>query len=552
MIRSTFFGLEIGKTGLFVSQYGLDVTGHNVANVDTAGYTRQRIINTAIDPYNGTVQFKPIGNALIGAGALTIIHDQVRDSFLDKQFRNQQTLYSYWATRTQGLNYVEALFENPDEDATLEAILNGLFEAFNTVNDSAPDREQRTYLMQQAIKVSEQFNHMYDSLIDQQKDQNLAVETIATQINNIAAEIAFLNKSIYAFEIDGNPANDLRDKRNLLVDQLSSLADIEYTGDAIGSKFTLKIAGETLVSHTSYNELAVRKEDNVLGGPPEYEQRNVICWASDDPDPANWEALDLGKLKGGELLAHINLRDSITQSGAGIPYFINQLNTLAQTLVQVVNQQHRQGYTHPASGQSQQGVNFFYEDYLYDSGGNIVMDADGNPMYDVSSVSAGNIRISDELEESVYNIAASDSKITLDGDSETLQAGNNKNGLAMFALYQQQGITLKVMNPAYDHTDPTSQMYLDEISVGTLGGHISSTVIDVAITLNHSKSMTSTQETLLLSADTQRTSVAGVSLDEEMTNLIKYNHAYSGASRVITAMDEALEILINKMGRVGL
>jgi len=110
--RSTFFGIEIGKTGITMSQLGLDVTGHNIANADTKGYTRQRLITTAYDPYSTIGRLLPVESAKVGGGAKIKILDQIRDRYLDIRFRAENTTNSYWTKRSQGLTYVEAYFDN--------------------------------------------------------------------------------------------------------------------------------------------------------------------------------------------------------------------------------------------------------------------------------------------------------------------------------------------------------------------------------------------------------------------------------------------------------
>lgn len=499
-MRSTFYGIEIGRTGINVSQKGLDVTGHNISNVDTAGYTRQRLINTAYDPYSATMKFKNVEMGAVGGGAHVKILDQIRSSFLDRQYRTEQTQYTYWTTRTSGLTYVESLFEG-DDAATLTQGIGNLFSAFNTLAGEGNDMQQRTVVQQTAITLCGSFKQIYDRLIDQQKNQNTAVETTINQVNEYAESIAQLNRAIYYYELDGQPANDLRDKRNLLLDQLSELVDIEYYEQ--DNKMVVQIDGKDLVNYTSVNALGTTTYTDTYSG----NTYTTPTWT----DPGTGLTANLtSKQLGGELSAHMDLRDNATSDTPGIPYFMEQLNTMAKALVETVNAVHRAGYTHPASGTpSQTGIDFF----------------------DPAGLTAGTISVSKEVLDSVYNIAASTEKIVLDGvNGEELQEGNQNNARNLYEIINKTDIP----------------------GVGGLETFMSSIVLDIAETLSQSKTRTSNHQTQLLSVDTQRTSVSGVSLDEEMTNLIKYQHAYSGSSRVITAMDEALETMINKMGRVGL
>ncbi|MDR3278454.1 MAG: flagellar hook-associated protein FlgK [Oscillospiraceae bacterium] len=680
MSRATFFGLEIARTGLVVSQKGLDVTGHNVANADTEGYTRQRIINTAYEPFSSITRLHPVDQALVGSGARVLILDQIRSQFLDRQYRTANTLLSEWSGRVQGLTYVESLFEGT-ETASLSASINNIFAALMAETTEANDAEQRVVTQQSAISLAQNFNLVYQRLQEQQASQDLSVTTIVDQINSIAESIKALNESIYAYEVNSfsprQPANDLRDKRNLLVDQLSSLIDIEYEeyydpnvpSDA--PRFRLWIGDKTtgmLVDHYgngSVNKLACRQDANVIDGEPTVA---VPYWV----DPANpTDTTNTLAVKGGELKAHMDLRDSVDPTAPGIPYFMEKLNNLVRAFAQEFNAQHRLGWTHPAnaSGVSQPGGDFFYV-----------------PPGGIMDITAGNFRLDDAILNDVFNIASSSLRIVMDPDDPdydtegTSMTGNNENALALYRIIDREkillgaasapavtltgggtpadraihgvtGISLKAgasnganldgesfsglsltgsesvavfeltvngvvfnnattpidltagfpsggivlenaagdtitinLSGAYKADDPAvlpstpnfdalvadltavegefhggadpfdtdaSTAAFDTVSINNLVKYMSGTILDVAVTLKNGKDLMNTQSILTVDVENQRISISGVSLDEEMTNLIKYQHAYAGAARVLTTMDEALETLINKMGIVG-
>ncbi|MDR0858828.1 MAG: flagellar hook-associated protein FlgK, partial [Oscillospiraceae bacterium] len=242
-LRSTFYGLEIAASGLYVSQKGLDVTGHNIANVDTLGYSRQRLITTAYDPNAAVMKFKPVDGAQIGAGAKVKILDQIRDEFLDRQFRTEDNKRAEWETRTKSLTYVEALFEGADQ-AALIANIGNLFDAFSTFQQQeANDKAQREATLSTANALIENFHQIYAQLEAIQKSENDAIDVMVTQINNITVGIAQLNKQIYAYEAMGDQyANDLRDKRNVMLDELSTFVNINYHEDPEG-KFHVYLGG---------------------------------------------------------------------------------------------------------------------------------------------------------------------------------------------------------------------------------------------------------------------------------------------------------------------
>ncbi len=374
-MRSTFSGLEIARTALQISQKGLDVTGHNVANVDTVGYTRQRLVNAAYEPHAAAMAFRPSDNALVGSGAHVKILDQIRSSFLDRQFRSEQSVLSYWSTRTQGLTYVESLFEG-DENADLGAGIKGLFDAFNALTKEGNDKEQRTLLKDKGAILCENFNILFDRLLEQQANQNLSVKTKTDQINLKCDAIALLNRSIISFELSGQPANDLRDRRNLLLDELSAIIDISYEEQNNG-EFILSTGGRELVNHVTVNRLVCVDGANAVAGG---EDVAVVCWEADGA---------LLALSNGELKASVDLRDSADADRPGVPFFISQLNNLARAIVSQVNAVHEAGVTHQNTG-ALTGISFFEV-----------------PAGGLEAVTAGNMKLDAKILESVYNIAAS-------------------------------------------------------------------------------------------------------------------------------------------------
>ena len=520
--RPTFYGIEIGRSGLTVSQYGLDVTGHNIANVDTAGFTRQRLINTAYDPYTSIMKFKPVENALIGQGAYVLVHDQIRSAFLDRQFRTEQTLFSTWAIRNQGLAYVEALYEGSNS-SNIAVGLDALFKAFNLETNEAADSEQRVNIQNAGLNFAQNLNIIYERLVEQQSNQNTAVDAIVQRINTLSQNMVELNDSIFAFEMGGKyHANDLRDKRNLILDELSALVDITYEEynddptDPLHTKLIVKMGGHTLVDHLERNELLCITQPNEITGEDDV---YIPIW-KDDGTPLI--------VTGGEMRGHLDLRDSMDIDLPGIPYFVEQLNNLCRAVAQEINELHYTGFTHPsAPGGSHDGIDFFYVDR-------------SSGTADYSSVTAKDFRLSDEVKASEYNIASSSTFIEMNPDDpEEMVIGNQEIALAIHRLLDKVDVKLFESTP-------------DEVAIGSLSNFVTSMLLGVGLTKQQSQTRSDNQQTQLLAVDNQRTSISGVSLDEEMTNLIKYTHAYNGSSRVITTMDDALDTLINRTGRVGL
>jgi len=584
-MRSTFFGIEIGRTGLTTAQFGLDVTGHNIANLDTAGYTRQRIVSTAYDPFATIGRFAPVGQGLVGGGVRVQILDQIRSAFLDRRFRTESTTHAYWETRTQSLSYIESYFDNVNEKTSINYSMAEFFKAMSIVAQDPVAGAPRTLMQTAAMDLVQQFNMIHQGLVDFQKVENRAVETKIGDINRMAHDLAELNKAIYGFEITGMIANDLRDKRNLLVDELARYIDIEYREypDQFGhNMFEVKIAGVKLVDHDRINRLVPFYDDSV----PRLDGDMIVMpvWAHlDITHPLS--RINMDNITGGELKAHIDMRDGIggtvDNRDKGIPYYIEMMNNLARALVMEINNQHIRGWSDHPDG-SRTNVLFFdtldlmdtsvvppvpvsLQDFIvyYDDGdppAMLVPQPDYmDPGFDESAVdfafkrfevpdhilrqiTAQNINLSLAIQDSAYNIAASSVEIgrpVNNGDSVELQRGNNVNMNRMYDLFRKTGITV-FDNPALRR------------DVGSFDDYGTTIRFDVGNTLHSAKQAGETSRILTLAANNQRTAVAGVSLDEEMVGLVKYNHAYNGAARVLTAMDDALDRLINGTGRVGL
>ena len=559
-MRATFFGIEIGKTGIQVSQLGLDVTGHNIANIDTKGYTRQRIVSTAYDPFATIGRALPRDQARVGGGVRVKILDQIRSAYLDKRYRLENTAFSYWNKRAESLSYVESFFDNVNEETSINFSLARFFEAMKVLSEDSVEGAPRKLLQTAGEDLTQQLNMIYDGLIELQESQDKSVEVAIGEINRIAQEIVDLNKSIYGFEITGHIANDLRDKRNLLLDELSILIDTEYEeiSDGLGN-FVLEVSigGTKLVSHDKLSQLGVYKTENMIEGeadvwtpawvsilgknyasvvkelPPggiisdytEINYPNGVPRYILTTDLGNLTDLDMSVIKGGELKAYIDMRDNSGVELPGIPRYIEMLNNLARALVQEINTVHNLGWTDPPTGASATGVNFFYFDALDPQG--------------IDQITAKNIRLSDEVAKSEYNIAASSEQIVKQGAPNELQRGNNENMNDLYALFLLKDIEVTLSSGS-------------SVAIGSFDGFATSVRFDVANTLNYAHKTAITSNTLQIAAENQRVSVSGVSLDEEMTNIVKYQHAYSGAARVITAMDEVLDRLINGTGRVGL
>lgn len=513
-MRSTFYGLEIAKTGLFISQNQLDVTGHNISNVDTPGYTRQRLATSAIPAGSQNAYIAVDKRGTSGRGVETICVEQLRNPFLDYQYRNENSTTTKWQTKEQYFEYVEALFNNEldsiETSSGISAIFSEFYNSLHELEKAPADQGVRKNVQQSAIKMTQSMNTYYDRLIDQQNTLNESVRITTNEINDIAKSIASLNEQIYGYELSGAKANDLRDQRNTLLDTLSGLINIE-TSEDINGQLIVQVNGRNLVRHASYKQFAVaeNKPNPVDGGET---MLYGVYWADQNGNPTTSEV----DPQNGALKGYLDIRDGNTKDNVGIPYVMQQLNALCQKITDDFNSVHEKGYTTPngAETDSRTGIKFFAQEY----------NADGTKV----AVTAKNFRISDDIMNDVFNIAASDMPVSTGDDNE--QKGNGKIALQMCELISKQNSSGNA-----DNVDSAYRQFLSEISIA----------------LEHMHDTADAQSIMKSHLSLQRQSISNVSLDEEMTNVVRYGHAYNAASRLISAIDEELDNLINKMGLVG-
>lgn len=492
-MRSTFYGFEIAKTGLFASQLNIDLTAHNIANANTIGYTRQRLNVSSKELISGAVQFREVTRGYSGAGVNINNIEQVRSTFLDAQFRRENSALQQWSTRADGLGYIETLLSNTGK-GSLSGSIDTFFSSLHKLTESPESKEYRTNTLQNALQLTDTFNKIYTQLTDKLSDQNTAVKTVSDQINDLARNLAAMNEQIYRSELSGDTAVDLRDQRNLLLDNLSSLGNISYSEGSDG-KMTVLLGGHTLVNHISYNQIVTTQDvTNPTTGNPDFYS---VRWSDDN----SAVAVTTGSLKG-----YLDLRDNDTANNLGIPYLIDRLNTLASGIATQFNAIQNAGYTLPDGATA----SVLGSDFFVSSTG--------------AAITAGNLSVSAAIQANVNLIAASDVEIT----DSTLR-GNNKNALKMVQLQSDQNL-------------PT---------LGSIDGYVKGYLAEIGVEVSHTETMRDGELTMVESIETQRQSLSGVSVDEETTNLIKFQHAYAANARVITTIDEYLDVLINRMGVVG-
>lgn len=267
---STFFGLTIATSGLNAYQVALNTSANNLSNVQTEGYTRQQANRVASESLRVYQKY-----GAVGTGVTTTSIKQVRNQYYDTKYWYNQSSVGLYETRLSYLQQIENYFIDDDSAKGFSTILNTMFNALDTLKNNASDVNVRQQFIGSAQNLATYFNSVSAGLTDIQNSTNDEIKSTVMNINSISEKIAILNKQINVIEIQGGYANELRDQRALLVDELSKIVptevsevpvtDTNHPDQPTGANYyTVKIGGQVLVSTYEYNTLeCVAREKKV-------------------------------------------------------------------------------------------------------------------------------------------------------------------------------------------------------------------------------------------------------------------------------------------------
>lgn len=594
-MNSTFGGLNTVIRGLAAQQAGLDTVGHNVSNANTTGYSRQTVnlVTTTPDTLysnNGTMQK--------GSGVNVQSITRIRDFLIDKQMWEGISTLNAGKSKQDSLSKVETIL-NDTSDTGVQSVLNDFWDSWQTLATSASDDGTRMAVREQGVTLANAIQTAADQLTGMVSDINETITTKVKSINQLTSEISSLNKQIFAVEAGGTDnANDLRDRRDALVDDLSGMVDVRVTEDSSG-RYIIQSASTTLVSATDYTELkTVSSKDADYG----YNLVNV----------ADAQTGQVIKFTNGELSSMIDMRDN---ASTGIKSYLNNLSTMSQFLLTEFNEVHKAGY----GTDNSTGNNFFGDastDYsdatatasytkadwigklavnqaLFTTDGlakiaaktsaNAIAVTQSNTGGGAASITSttGNYTNGDTATSVKVNLTVAAGVVTKISYSTSTDGGKTwgtATDIAGAGPYTMtiNGITVD-LDVAASASNQTGDQYNFTLSKGnvasgdnavnlskrlkndtsallgnkSLDGYYSTMVTALGVQSQNAQRLTTNQQTLVNQTTNWRASVSGVNTDEELTNMIRFQKGYSSAARVLTAMDEMLDKLINGTGTVG-
>jgi flagellar hook-associated protein 1 len=525
-MRSTFHGLEVAKRGMFTQQSALYVTGHNIANANTPGYSRQRVNFEQTEPYPAASMNRPQIPGQMGTGVTAGSVERIRDRFLDYQYRNEANKLGYWSTRSDAIAKMEDIMNEPSEFGLGKAMTQ-FWESLQDLSVNPENEGARAVVRQRGIAVAESFNYLYNSLSQIRNDLGQEIKTGLLEVNSILKQISELNDQIKAIEPNGYLPNDLYDKRDALVDELSKFFHVKVE--------TVSSGGNALDIAEGIYEISLVNQD---GSTIKLVTKDGYSKLSVDPsidpvnDPTNPNGYVSGiKIEGSatfispDILASGRIKSLIESYGYGpdqdnvkgyYPDMLANLDKMAYSFATMFNTQHQKGY----GLNNSTGLDFFS------------MTLSGPP---TEKGAAATIKAHDNIMNDLSNIAAS---------SKSGESGNGNNALNLTMIKD-----IQIMSGTA--TIPSGDSVSVPITGGTVQTFYEGLIGKIGVDGQQAERMKFNAETLAMSVEKNRQSVSSVSLDEEMTNMIKFQHAYNAAARNITVIDEMLDKIINGMGIVG-
>lgn len=566
-----FSTLDIARQGLKTAQVQMDVAGHNISNVNTEGYSRQRVHLAPPSPTSFSF-------GQIGRGVTISEVRRVRDEFLDTVLRQQVSSLGSAEVQQQYYQLIEDSFLEPSEQA-FGVRMNNFFDALNDFANNVESASVREAVVAEAEALTASFNRLAERFDQFRTNANEEIRNVVPQINGLARTIAETNQRIRNSELDESTANDIRDQRDRALDELARLVNINYTQRADG-QITVRIGSDVLLDETGPRELYTPIATGGTG--------------RDDLLEVRFEDSDkLVDIRDGELFGAFNMRDVI------IPELQNRLDVMANTIIYEMNGIHGQSNglemlsgditgvyraEDPAAPLDAAGLPAgvampsSFDITLYDGAGAQIAGSPftvninpGDSMNDLAAQLNG-------IAPAVMSASVTPEgslQISMTGDNE-LAFSNDPNGalaaLGMNALFTgsdaaNMGVNSAIIdNPnllsSAQDLDPaaagdnTAALMLANLreralldgGVSTLNEYYESGLAELGVDSRANQLVVDTEQSFHTDFIRRRQEESGVSLDEEVTFMMQYQRAFEASARVINFTERMLDALFTVGG----
>ncbi len=571
---SLMSSLYIGVSGLGVSQNALNTTAHNLANVGTVGYVRQQVVQEDSSYYSwGTTHISTLQSGL-GVDIATV--KQVRDMFLDKSYRQELGRQGFYEVQDEAVDEIESMFGEL-EGATFQDTIEDFWISLQELGKVPGDLVTRDSMIQNAVTLIERAENISKQLKDYQVNLNTQILKKVNRVNEIAEDIDKLNTKISLYESNGlEHANDLRDERNNLLDELGQIVSITYK-ETTNGVVTVCAEGVPIVTDTRVFKMGTEKTSDTS------DMLKPVWPAYDNADVFNLDKAtsidnntDIGSLKG--LLVS---RGSDTTNYTDIPVdtsaadydsdvidYNNQVNSSVIKTVQAQFDQLIHGIVTTIND-----ILCPNKDVTLTDGTVLkVLDVDKAPVGTDASKTVGEALFNrksmdryreptaDEIlksngalttESKIYNEEDPTdiySLFTLGEIEVNQEVINDSSKLPLFNKSGTGDYAVETINKLLSKwKEPFATLSPNTLTVNNFNDYYNSFISELATRGQQLNKISTDQETMVNSIDNQRQQVMGVSSEEELTNLIKYQHAYNASARYINVISEMLEHIVTRL-----
>lgn len=603
-MANTFFGLNIGTSGLYAAKSGLNTTAHNVANIETEGYSRQVIKQSAATPVSTNNRF-----GMLGSGVAVNEITQMRSQYYDEKFRSNNALNGMYESRSYFMNEVQS-YLNEIELKGFTTTFDNMYDALQELSKDPANLTVRTQVSNYAMSMCEYFNSLSNNLDQIQTECNYEVKNQVSRINSLATQVATLTKQINTVEIGGQNANDLRDQRANLIDELSKIANVSVNEREIGNcgmtEYTVRLDGQLLVDNYESRRLEVIPRTENMNQ-CDVDGLYDVYW--DNGEQLNPESATLsGTLKalfevrdGNNKENLKGLADEIDDGATEVTVTSTNINNLkdlnipAEGKITIGNGEYAYtSFSVTANDDGSYSYTFQLKEEArrqYPEGTGVTvgmtMDYKGIPYYHAQlnefvRVFAQKFNETHALGQNLngdkdVNFFAATNRMT--GEQYNLNTFGAKNGeyvkmsdfdsnplvteapyymltAANFTVNETIQYNPYAISTASDITNGIGNADIanrllalkSDVSMfkqGDPAAFLQTLVGEVGVDTKASLSSAKSQENIVQSVTSQRLSVAGVDIDEEAMSLAKYQEAYNLAAKVIAVMSETYDTLIN-------
>ena len=556
--------LDTAKWALLTHQKSLQVTNHNIANMGTPGFSRQELILETATPLSSTP-------GQIGTGVRGARIRRVYDRFLESQIGKEFQSLGRWETREDALSQVSVILNEVPENG-LNARMDEFWAAWQDLANNPSGQSERSNLKLKAQSLASMFNQCHSSLTELQDQMDKSVFDGLGTVNLLSGQIAGLNEKIAEIETGGEDANDYRDQREQLLKDLSEMIDFNSYEDSDGKVTVLVAGGKPIVlGNSSY---ALQGETNASGF---YD----VMWNDGKGNLVNITA----EIQEGKLGGWLDMRDN------SIVEYLDQIDTLARSMIAEVNRLHTSGVgltyhdsltasyradPTAAMASAASGLDFWDEIAEGNSFSLWVYDTTAQT-YTETSITIDPGDTLEDLRQKIDAVAGvsatiSNDQLTITGNggyqfffsgdqSNVLMAlgvnaffdGSDASDMAVCSAIQSD---VNKIAAALDHDalpgDNRNALAIADLQAQTLmasgtatfGGYYDSLIGVVGNNASEAQKNADYQISLVEQLRNRREQVSGVSLDEEMTNLMKFQHAYEASAQMIHVVDEMVDTII--------